>query len=66
MHKKCQNSVAKNTVPDTLVSHTLTQAPVFLACRIRRRLVRLYLKLKPLVWRHLYHPGFPNRRAFLI
>ena len=59
VHKKSQNSVADNTVPESVVPRTLIQAPVILACRIRRMLVplRSWNKLLSLV-------SFTTSRSF--
>ena len=49
-HKKSQNSVANNNVPDTVVPRMLIQAPLFLACRIRRLSVPLRSQTKSLIF----------------
>ena len=65
MHKKSQNYLPNNTVPDTVVPCTLNQAPVFLAFRIRRLSVTSRYTSKPLSVVSFVSSRFSDRCAFL-
>ena len=47
-HKKSQNSIIDNTVPNTVVPRMLSYAPLCLARRVKRLLVLLKCQTKPL------------------